>query len=121
MRKIIPRRMMEDGCKIPRGFRVAYWEFDTASYILYPIGIHWVVSLFHYLHKISYYHIRPTKVELALRKAYNDGQKAGRDSERLYWERNIDEIIKQRVTDATLNLADTVLKTISDSIEEESK
>ena len=48
---------------------------------------------------------------------YNEGLKIGKDSERLYWERNIEEIVRQKVNKEILNLADKVLKTISDSIE----
>ena len=119
MKRIMARRMIEDGCKIPRGYRIAYRDFNTASWILYPIGIHWIVSLFHFLRRISYTFIGPTKVEHALRKSYNDGLEIGRKSERLYWEKNTDSIVKQKVEKKTLDLVDTILKIISDSIKGE--
>ena len=57
------------------------------------------------------------KEKKLLREMYNEGLKIGKDSERLYWERNIEEIVRQKVNKEILNLADKVLKTISDSIE----
>ncbi|MFA7677088.1 MAG: hypothetical protein WCY34_02840 [Candidatus Omnitrophota bacterium] len=58
----LSKRMIACGERIPRGYRVAYWDYPRAGVVVYPFGVHYLVMLCHRVWQCSYWY-RPSWVE----------------------------------------------------------
>lgn len=70
--------MVEEGERFPRGYLIAYHDFDTAAYVTYPIGIHYIVKKFHDFMYWIRSHKRGYREKIE-QKAYDIGRARGRE------------------------------------------
>lgn len=70
------QKIAEPEVKAPKLYRLSYFDCERSRYVLYPIGIHWIVMVARRVWEWSFYS-KPSKLEKLVRqaedKAYNSG------------------------------------------------
>ena len=86
MRKIITDEYRAGGFYLPKFYAVAYRHEDMAAYVLYPIGIHWIVRWWRSLYRWCRFSWKPDRWERVLEEEYKKGAIQARDNfiERLH-------------------------------------
>lgn len=73
---ILTKRGITSGEKLPKGYRIAYWDMPRVCIVAYPIGIHWIVMAAHRVWEWTFCY-SSTKLEKALRQVYTMGKERG--------------------------------------------
>ncbi len=81
MKKIFTRQFVDNGGLIPKGYAVSYFKPESAQFVAYPVGIHWIVKVarrFYFDWLLLYTpNAYDARIENAFRDGFNRGREAG--------------------------------------------
>ena len=82
LQKVMTRKGIYEGERIPRGYGIAYGDFASCRYICYPIPLHLIVRLIREVYFKVQVLFTPSKLDKMLEKNYRGGFEEGYKSGR---------------------------------------